>query len=446
MNKNFLNDIILKLRAKGSDEVDVFYCESNNKNCSSRLGKIERKENSHTKEIGIRAIINKRQAIISTTNFDQKNINSIIDKVFEMAKVVPKNEYCGLANTYEVKKVDSSELSKLKLVDKKNIPMKKITEKVLELEQSALDNKKIINSEGAEISVTKDKYILLGSNGLNLEFEKTSNSFIVAVLAGDNESMERQYDYKFKINFDDLGNFTKIGKNVAINAVKKTNSRKVKTCKCDVIFDKKVSSSLLSNLFNAVNAPTIIKGSSFLKKKLGQQIFNKKINIIDDPLLVSQTRSKLIDCEGIQSKRKYLVKDGNLEFFFNSLNSAKQIKQIPTGHASRSVSSLPGPSYSNLFMENGKERINKIISSLKKGFLVTELMGSSINYSNGDYSRGASGFWIENGQIAYPVSEVTIAGNLSDIFKNLIVCNDLEFNFGVNAPSCLVENLTLGGK
>lgn len=446
MNKNFLNDIILKLRAKGSDEVDVFYCESNNKNCSSRLGKIERKENSHTKEIGIRAIINKRQAIISTTNFDKKNINSIIDKVFEMAKVVPKNEYCGLANTYEVKKVDSAELSKLKLVDKKNISMKKITETVLELEQSALDNKKIINSEGAEISVSKDKYILLGSNGLNLEFEKTNNSFIVAVLAGDNESMERHYDYKFKINFDDLGNFTTIGKNVAVNAVKKINSRKVKTCKCDVIFDKKVSSSLLSNLFNAVNAPTIIKGSSFLKKKLGQQIFNKKINIIDDPLLVGQTRSKLIDCEGIQSKRKYLVKDGNLEFFYNSLNSAKQIEQIPTGHASRSVSSLPSPSYSNLFMENGKEKINKIISSLKKGFLVTELMGSSINYSNGDYSRGASGFWIENGQIAYPVSEVTIAGNLSDIFKNLIVCNDLEFNFGVNAPSCLVENLTLGGK
>ena len=446
MNKNFLNDIISKLKAKGCDEADVFYCESNNKNCSSRLGKIEKKENSYTKEIGVRAIINKRQAIISSTNFDKKNIDRIVDKVFEMAKVVPKNEYCGLANTYEVKKVDSSELLKLKLLDKKNIPMKKIVEKVIELEQAALDNKKIINSEGAEISVSKDKYILLGTNGLSLEFEKTNNSFIVAVLAGNNESMERHYDYKSKISFDELGNFTKIGKDVAKNAVKKINSRKVKTCKCDVIFDKKVSSSLLSNLFNAVNAPTIIKGSSFLKKKLGQQIFNKKINIIDNPLMVGQTRSKLIDCEGIQSQRKYLVKDGNLEFFFNSLNSAKQIEQIPTGHASRSVSSLPGPSYSNLYMENGKEKISKVISSLKKGFLVTELMGSSINYSNGDYSRGASGFWVENGQITYPVSEVTIAGNLNDIFKNLIVCNDLEFNFGVNAPSCLVENLTLGGK
>ena len=161
--------------------------------------------------------------------------------------------------------------------------------------------------------------------------------------------------------------------------------------------------------------------------------------------MVSQTRSKLIDCEGIQSKRKYLVKDGNLEFFFNSLNSAKQIEQFQLVMQVVQFH-LTWPSYSNLFMENGKEKINKIISSLKKGFLVTELMGSSINYSNGDYSRGASGFWIENGQIAYPVSEVTIAGNLSDIFKNLIVCNDLEFNFGVNAPSCLVENLTLGGK
>ena len=216
MNKNFLHDIILKLKKKGCDETDVFYYESHNKNCSSRLGKIEKKEKSHTKEIGIRAIINRRQAIISSTNFEKKNIEKVIDKVFEMAKVVPKNEYCGLANSYEIKNFKEKDLSNLLLTDNKNITMNYIKNKVLDLEQSALENKKIINSEGAEISVSRDKYILIGSNGLDLQYEKTTSSFILAVLAGNKNSMERHYDYKFKVKFDDLGDFIKIGKKVAV--------------------------------------------------------------------------------------------------------------------------------------------------------------------------------------------------------------------------------------
>ncbi len=446
MNKNFLEDIIRKLKDKGCDQSDVFFCESNVQSCSSRLGKIEKKENSFTREIGIRAIINQRQAIVSTSNFEKKSIENIIEKVYQMARVVPKNEYCGLANTYEVKNVNTNDIKKLKVFDNKKPRMNEIRDKVLELEGSALENKKIINSEGAEISVSTDKYILKGSNGLDLEFKKSNSSFILAVLAGNKKSMERHYDYKSKINFDDLGDFKKIGKNVAKNALKKIDSRKIKTCKCDVLFDKKISSSLLMNLFTASSAPLIIKGSSFLKNKLGKKIFNKAINIIDNPLMAGKLRSKVIDCEGIESKKQSLIKDGELNFYFNSLNSAKQIRHKPTGHANRSVSSLPSPSYSNLYMENGGEKRSKLIKSLKKGVIVTELMGSSINYSNGDYSRGASGFWVENGEVKFPVSEITIAGNLNEMFKNLIACDDLEFNFGANAPSCLIENLTIGGK
>ena len=446
MNKNFLEDIVKKLKDKGCDQSDVFFCESSVKSCSSRLGKIEKKEDSFTKEIGIRAIVNNRQAIVSTTNFEKKNIENILDKVYQMAKVVPKNEYCGLATTYEVKKVNNEDIDKLKLFDTKKKKMNEIRDKVLELEGSALDNKKIINSEGAEISVSNDRYILKGSNGLDLEFKKSNSSFIIAVLAGNEKSMERHYDYKSKINFEELGDFKKIGKEVAKNALKKINSKKIKTCKCDVLFDKKISSSLLANLFTAASAPSIIKGSSFLKNKLGKEIFNEAINVVDNPLMIGKLRSRVIDCEGIEAKEKKLVENGKLNFFFNSLNSAKQIKQKPTGHASRSVSSLPSPSFSNLYMENGKEKRNKIIKMMKKGLIINELMGSSINYSNGDYSRGASGFWVENGEIQFPVSEITIAGNLNTMFKNLIVCNDLEFNFGLNAPSCFIENLTIGGK
>ncbi len=159
----------------------------------------------------------------------------------------------------------------------------------------------------------------------------------------------------------------------------------------------------------------------------------------------SKLRSKIADCEGIAAEKKFLIKNGVLNFFFTSLSTARQLKVEPTGHASRSISSLPKPSFSNLYMENGKQNKKSIISSMKKGLIITELMGSSINYSNGDYSRGASGFWVENGKISYPVSEITIAGNLSKIFSSLIPLNDLEFNQSINAPSCFVENMTIGG-
>ncbi len=446
MDKNFLKTILNRLSKMGCHEADVFFSESKTSSCSSRLGKIEKKEESSTSEIGIRAIINKKQSIVSTTNLEKQNVYNLTEKVVEMAKVVPENQYCGLAESDKIKQVSKQEVQKLEICDSYEPTMSLIEKEVIKLEESALDNKEITNSEGAEIAYSKNSICLLGSNGLEIEMEKTHSDFIIAVLAGSKDSMEREYDYKSKVFFNELGDFEKIGKEVSQNAIKKLNSRKLKTCKSDVIFDSKVSSSLLRNLFSASNAQSIVKGISFLKDKMNNKVFNDRISIIDDPLMPKKLRSKISDCEGIQSKKKFLIEKGYLKFFFNSLASAKQIKHEPSGHATRSASSIPSVSYSNLYMENGEISKLDMIKSLKKGLLITELMGSSINYSNGDYSRGASGFWIENGEICYPVSEITIAGNLVDIFMSLIPANDLEFNFGINAPSCLVENLTLGGK
>ena len=446
MDKNFLKTILNRLSKMGCHEADVFFSQSKTSSCSSRLGKIEKKEESSTNEIGIRAIVNKKQSIVSTTNLEKKNVYNLTEKVVEMAKVVPENQYCGLAESDKIKQVSKQEIQKLEICDTYEPKMSLIEKEVIKLEESALDNKEITNSEGAEIAYSKNSICLLGSNGLEIEMEKTHSDFIIAVLAGSKDSMEREYDYKSKVFYNELGDFEKIGKEVSQNAIKKLNSRKLKTCKSDVIFDSKVSSSLLRNLFSASNAQSIVKGISFLKDKIDNKVFNDRISIIDDPLMPKKLRSKISDCEGIQSKKKFLIEKGYLKFFFNSLASAKQIKHEPSGHATRSASSIPSVSYSNLYMENGEVSKRDMIKSLKKGLLITELMGSSINYSNGDYSRGASGFWIENGEICYPVSEITIAGNLVDIFMSLIPANDLEFNFGINAPSCLVENLTLGGK
>ncbi len=445
MNKNFLEEILKKLKKKGCDESDIIYSENKTISSSSRLGKIERTETSEIKEIGIRTIKNKKQSIISTTNLEPKNLDDLTNKVVEMVKVVPQNKFCGLANKNQIKNFNENEVSKLELNDSYEPSLEEINNKVLELENAALKNNKIINSEGAEIAFSKTKSILMGSNGFVNQSNKTHSDFIVAVLAGNSKSMERAYDYKSKVFFQDLGNMKKIGEKVSKEAVKKLNARKIKTCKCDVFFDSKVSSSLLSNLFNASNAISVIKGTSFLKDKKNKRIFKKGINIIDHPLMKRKLRSRIVDSEGIPTSKKFLVEDGRLNFFYNSLSSARQLKEQPTGHASRSASSIPAASYSNLYLENGKNSKNDIIGSMKRGLLVTELMGSSINYSNGDYSRGASGFWIEKGKISFPVTEITIAGNLKNIFSSLVPSDDLEFNYGINAPSLFVENLTLGG-
>ena len=446
MDKNLLENIVSKLKRMGSEESDVFFLNTSTISCSSRLGKVEKNESSSTSELGIRVINKKRQSIVSTTNLEKYNIENLIEKAFEMSKVVPKNEYCGLAKEKDVFNFNKIDLDKLKIFDSYKPSEELIKNKVIALEESALANDKIINSEGAEISFSRSSYILIGSNGLEIDMKKTHSDYIVAVLAGSKNSMEREYDYKSKVFFNDLGNFEEIGKMVSKNAIKKLNSRKLKTCKSDVLFDAKVSGSLLRNLFAACNSQSIIKGISFLKNEIGKKVFKDDISIVDDPLMEKKLRSRLCDCEGIKSEKKYLIEGGKLNFFFNSLNSARQLNSSPSGHASRSTSSIPSVSFSNFYMENGKNSKLDILKSLKKGLLVTELMGSSINLSNGDYSRGASGFWVENGEIQYPVSEITIAGNLKDIFHSLSAANDLEFNYGVNAPSCLVENLTLGGK
>lgn len=445
MNKNLLEEILKKLKKKGCDEADIVFAEDSTISSSSRLGKIEKTEVSEVKEIGIRAIINKKQSIVSSTNIEEKNIDNLVEKVVEMAKVVPMDKFCGLANKNEIEKFPKFNNADLNLCDPYKPSIKEINENVQELENSALENKKIINSEGAELSFSQVKYKVMASNGFSTEIKKTHSDYIIAVLAGNSNSMERAYDYKSKVFFNDLGNFKKVGQKVSVDAIKKLNSKKIKTCKSDVIFDSKISSSLLSNLFSACNASSIIKGTSFLKSKKGEKIFKDGINIVDDPHMKKRLRSKFFDAEGIATQKKNLVEDGTLKFFFNCLSTARQLDDKPSGHASRSVSSIPNASYTNLYLEKGKYKIKDMIKSMKKGLLITELMGSSINYSNGDYSRGASGFWIENGEILFPVSEITVAGNLNKIFSELIPADDLKFNFGVNAPSVLVENMTLGG-
>jgi PmbA protein len=286
---------------------------------------------------------------------------------------------------------------------------------------------------------------LVTSNGFSSAYGGTGHSVAVAVLAGEGTGMERDDDYDSATHGADLKDSASIGRNAGERAVARLNSRKVPTAKVPVIYDPRVSDSLLRHLIGAISGPSIARGTSFLKDKLGARIFPAGTTIVDDPHVKRGHRSKPFDGEGVANRRRNLVEDGVLQTWLLDLASARQLKLHTTGHASRGTSGPPGPSPTNLHLAVGAVTREELIDDIDRGLLVTELMGMGVNGVTGDYSRGAAGFWIENGQLVYPVSEVTVAGNLKEMFLNLTPANDLEFRHGIDAPSLRIDGMTVAG-
>jgi PmbA protein len=258
--------------------------------------------------------------------------------------------------------------------------------------------------------------------------------------------MERDYDYSSVRHLADLDSPDKIGRTAGERAIARLNPRKVTTRKVPVVFDPRIAGSLVGHLASAVNGASIARKSSFLKDSMGKKLFADGIRIIDDPLRKRGLRSHPFDGEGVAGKKLALIDDGVLTTWILDCGTARELGLKTTGHASRGVSSVPSPSASNLHLEPGRMTPAELIADIKDGFYITDLIGSGVNMVTGDYSRGASGFWIENGQMTYAVSEVTIAGHLSDIFRSLTPANDLTFRYGVNAPTVRLEGLTVAGQ
>jgi PmbA protein len=315
----------------------------------------------------------------------------------------------------------------------------------LEVEGAALAVKGVTKSGGASASASQRKIALVTSAGFGQTYGRTSLSLSVSAIAGEGTGMERDYDYSAACHFDDLKTPQEVGKSAGERAVKRLRPRKIASQSVPVIYDKRVASSLLGHLSSAINGAAIARGTSFLKSQMGQQIFSKGISIVDDPLRLRGLASRPFDGEGLSCRRRELVADGVLMGWVLDLRSSRQLGLAPTGNGSRGLSSPPGPSTSNLHLEPGQLSPEQMIAPIKQGLYITELIGNSVNMVTGDYSRGASGFWIENGQLAFPVSEITIAGNLRDMFMTLEPANDLIFKSSTNAPTCRVKGLTIAG-
>jgi PmbA protein len=359
-----------------------------------------------------------------------------------MARIAPDDPYAGLADPALLAKT----FPELDLLDPHLPSVDELERRAHEAEAAGLAVNGVSKSDGAGASAGIGGMVLVTSTGFCGAYLRSSQGISMTAIAGEGTGMERDYDFTSAIHASDLATPESVGKGAAARAVARINPRKVATTKVPVVFDPRVAGSLVGHLMGAINGASIARKTSFLKDRMGQQLFDKAISIIDDPLRLRGLRSQPFDAEGVAVKPLAFIENGVLTSWVLDSTTARELGLVTNGRAHRGVSSSPSPGGYNLHMTAGKLSPAELIADIKSGFYVTELIGSGVNGVTGDYSRGASGFWIENGQIAYPVSEVTIAGHLLDIFKSLTPANDLVFKYGVNAPTLRIEGLTIAGR
>jgi PmbA protein len=358
-----------------------------------------------------------------------------------MARVAPEDPYAGLADPALL----ASNIPDLDLLDPELPSVARLEELARAAETAALAVKDVSKSGGASASAGIGGMVLVTSGGFSGAYLGSRYGVSMQAIAGDGTAMERDYEFSSAIHHQDLDSPEWIGRTAGERAAKRLNPRKVATKRVPVVFEPRVAGSLVGHLAAAINGSAVVRKTSFLKDKMGERLFGNDIEVIDDPLRRRGLRSHPFDAEGVAVARRALVENGRLASWILDSTTARELNLQTTGHAQRSVSSTPTPGPTNLHLAAGQVTPKELIAEIKEGLYVTDLIGMGVNMVTGDYSRGAAGFWIENGEITYPVSEVTIAGHLLEIFRTLVPANDLAFRYGTNAPTVRIEGLTVAG-
>jgi PmbA protein len=436
-----LEKLIGAARATGADAADALLVESVSASVSYRLGKLEDVERAEGSDLGLRVFVGQRVAFVSSSDLSNDALSELPERAVAMAKLAPEDKFAGLAPRDSLAKI----FPELDIADENEPAADTLIERARAVEGAAMAVKGITNSEGGGASFSRSSIALATSEGFYGRYSGTSHSIGVAVLAGEGTAMERDYDQASARHASDLESAESVGKRAGEQTVARLNPRKVKSQAVPVVYDPRVSGGLVGHFAGAINGASIARGVSFLKDRMGQAVFASNITIVDDPHRLKGLRSKPFDGEGVRNRRTALIENGVLKSWLLDCASAKQLGLTTTGHAARGTGGPPSPSTTNLHMEPGSVTPDALIGDIKQGFYITELMGMGVNGVTGDYSRGATGFWIENGKIAYPVSEVTIAGNLKDMFAKLTPADDLVFRYGTNAPTCRIEGMTVAG-
>jgi PmbA protein len=435
VDANLLTDLMRWAKAAGAETAEGFYINGESISVAQRMGKREKLEGSEGRDLRLRVFVGQRSASVSSTDFAPKALRTLVERAVGMARAVPEDPYSGIAPA----ELLATRWPDLDLDDKGRPPSAKaLLALAAEAEDAARSVKGVTNSEGAEAAWSRSTMMLVTSNGFSGGYRRGGYSLSCAVLAGEGTGMERDYEWSSAVHFDDLMPAARIGRNAGRFAVERLNPRKAANARVPVVYDRRLSGGMLGHLAGAINGRAVARGTSFLKDSMGQQIFAKGIRIIDNPHRKRGLGSRPFDGEGLPVKRRAVIDDGVLTTWLLDLASARQLKLKPTGHG-------PHGSTSNFTLEKGKLSPAELIADIKSGLYITDLIGYGVNGVTGDYSRGASGFWIENGKKAWPVSGITVAGNLKDMFLNMTQANDLQFKSSTNAPTVRIEGMTIAG-
>jgi PmbA protein len=433
--------LVKAARAAGADAADAIAARSLSLGVSVRDGAVEESESAEGDDLGLRVLVGKRQAVVSTNDLGG-DMRVLAERAVAMARAAPEDKYAGLAD----QDLLAHDFPDLDLIDRTLSDVTQLERMARAAEAAALAVKGVTKSDGASASVGIGGMVLVTSHGFRGAYLGSNHGLSMSAIAGEGTGMERDYDYSSVRFAADLDSAEAIGRSAGERAIARLNPRKVSTRKVPVVFDRRVAGSLVSHLASAANGASVARKTSFLRDTMGQTLFADGIRIIDDPLRKRGLRSRPFDGEGVACKPLALVEDGRLASWLLDCATARELGLTTTGHAQRGVSTTPSPSPSNLHMEAGRLTPEALMADIKDGFYITDMIGSGANMVTGDYSRGASGFWIENGKRTYPVSEVTIAGNLIDMFRALTPASDLEFRYGTNAPTLRLEGLTVAGQ
>lgn len=440
--QDFLDDLLARAKRAGASAADVMRVDSQNSAVTVRDKALERVERSASQDLGLRVFIGQQAAMVSCSYSKQINVQDMVERALAMARLAPPDPFAGLADPGQ----SLAGAQRFAGADATLIPELQLQQSAMTAEAAAQGVAGVSQTEGAEASQHHAEIYLATSHGFYGHYSQSSFAISVSAIAGSGQGMERDYDYTSAVFAADLRAAEAVGRTAGEKAVRRLNPRKMKTTTVPVVFDPRLGGGVLRYLAGAINGASIARGTSFLKNALGEKIFPDTITITDDPLRPRALRSRPFDGEGVTTQTRHFIDAGRLTSWVLDARSARQLGLASTGHAARGVSSAPSPSVTNFYLAPGNISREALLQQIGTGFYVTETMGMGVNLITGDYSQGASGFWIENGAIAYPVSELTIAGHLRDMFAQLLPANDLEFRYGIDSPTVSVGPMMVAGQ
>lgn len=428
----------------GADGADAMVVDGTSLSIEVRDGRLEQAERAEGLDLGLRVFVGQRQANVSVSDARPQTIASMAERAVAMAREAPQDAYIGLADPQQLSQ--DLDFTRLEICDPSQEPdPATLQSDALASEVAALAVKGVTQVQSATSGYSRNRVHLAATNGFSGGYERTSRGTYCTAIAGSGDAMERDHDGDGRIFQSDLRSPEDIGKSAGHRSVERLNAKKPATGAFPVLFDERVSSSLIGHLLAAANGAMIARGSSWLREKLGQQVLPADMSLIDDPHRPRVSGSRPFDAEGLPTSRRIIVQNGVLTSWTLDLANGRKLDMPSTANAARGVSSPPSPSIWNVDLSQGVHSREDLIRDMGTGLLVTSMIGSTINPNTGDYSRGAAGFWVENGEITHAVNECTIAGNLHQMLKSMVAANDARTHLSRVVPSLLVEGMTLAG-